>query len=53
MFAAPISWRTYQAPRLSSAASSSVNVYAWSGKWPQKMIAFDQMLRMKFAVRFA
>ena len=39
MFAAPASWRTYHAPRCSSSTSSWLNVYVWSGKWPQKMIA--------------
>jgi len=39
MFAAPSSWRTYFAPRVSSLVSSWLNVYVWSGKWPQKMIA--------------
>ena len=29
------------------------NVYVWSGKWPQKMIAFDQKLRTTLAVTSA
>jgi hypothetical protein len=34
-----ISWRIYQVPFVSSATSSWLKVYVWSGKWPQKMIA--------------
>ena len=30
-----------------------MNVYVWSGKWPQKMIAFDHTLRMMLAVKSA
>ena len=47
------SWRTYQPPRDSSSTSSWLNVYVWSGKWPQKMIAFDHTLRTMFAVKLA
>src|SRR5215204_580827 len=53
MLAAPTSWRTYHAPRDSSSTSSWLNVYVWSGKWPQKMIACDQRLRTMLAVKFA
>jgi hypothetical protein len=41
------------APRVSPSTSFSVNVYVWSGKWPQKMIAYDQTLRTTFATTFA
>ena len=53
MLAAPISCRTYQAPRDSSSTSSSVNMNVWSGKWPQKMITFDQTLRTTLATALA
>jgi hypothetical protein len=53
MLAAPVSWRTYQAPRLSSSVSSWLNVYVWSGKWPQKMIECAHTLRITLAVASA
>src|SRR3954468_19709750 len=53
MFAAPISWRTYLRPCVSSAVSSWENVYVWSGKCPQKMIACDHRLRTTLAAASA
>ena len=38
-------------PRLSFLVSSTVNSWVSSGKWPQKMIMYDQMLRARLAVR--
>ena len=53
MFAAPTSCRTYQPPRVSPSTSDWLNVYVWSGKWPQKMMACDHRLRTTFAVTLA
>ena len=50
MLAEPIICRTYQSPRVSPSIISSVKVSAPSGKWPQKITAWAQTLRIALAV---
>src|SRR5690625_3339583 len=51
--AEPSICRRYHSACVSLSRSSSVNLSAPSGKWPQKMTALDQRLRMTLAVALA
>ena len=51
--ALPSICRRYHSPLVSPTMSVLVNFSAPSGKWPQKMTALDQMLRMMLATALA
>lgn len=51
--AEPSICRRYHCACVSFSRSSSVNLSAPSGKWPQKITAFDQRLRITLAVALA
>ena len=53
MLALPSIWRRYQWPLRSPSRSESANLSAPSGKWPQKITALAQTLRMRPATRLA
>ena len=52
-FALPSIWRRYHWPLDSPTMSVLVNFSAPSGKWPQKITAFAQKLRMMLATALA
>ena len=51
--ALPSIWRRYHWPLVSPTMSVLVNFSAPSGKWPQKITALDQTLRMTLATALA
>ena len=51
--ALPSIWRRYHWPLVSPTMSVLVNFSAPSGKWPQKITAFAQTLRMTLATALA
>ena len=53
MLALPSIWRTYHSPLVSPSIERFSKVSTPSGKWPHRMIEFDQRLRTTLAVTLA